>query len=125
MAFYLDIIYSLQAAFISNRIRYEYGGSVIKPIHIDPSQMFYFEGKIEFHWLRALSNCLTALAGAPTQIVLVGMSLLTTEFAPIIAPFPIVTPAKTQTFSPIQTLLPMLTGEPCNSRSSGGIVGED
>lgn len=53
---------------------------------------------------------LTTFAGDPTAIQFSGISLLTTEFAPMIHPFPILTPGKIHTFSPIHTLLPIDTG---------------
>jgi len=41
--------------------------------------------------------------GFPTAIELLGMSFVTTEFAPIVTLFPIVTSGKTVAFAPIQT----------------------
>ena len=46
-------------------------------------------------------------AGAPTAMALDGISLVTTEFAPITAPSPMLTPGKTFTCAPTQTPLPI------------------
>ena len=46
-------------------------------------------------------------AGTPTATEYGSMLLVTTEFAPITAPSPMVTPDKTHTWLPIQTLLPI------------------
>lgn len=50
------------------------------------------------------------LAGEPTTTENGGMSFVTTLFAAIIAPSPIVTPARIVALSPILTLLPMIMG---------------
>ena len=50
--------------------------------------------------------------GFPTAIELLGMSFVTTEFAPIVTLFPIVTSGKTVAFAPIQTWLPIVIGFP-------------
>lgn len=49
-------------------------------------------------------------AGTPAATHYAGISFATTEFAPIIAPRPIVTPGKTLTASPIHTSSSMITG---------------
>ena len=49
-------------------------------------------------------------AGHPTAIVKGGISLLTTDIAPIIEPSPIVTPDRTDTNSPSHTFFSILTG---------------
>ena len=51
--------------------------------------------------------CLITLAGIPAAIELAGMSLVTTELAPMITLSPICTPPHIVTLSPSQTLLPM------------------
>lgn len=50
------------------------------------------------------------LAGIPAATVYGGISLVTTELAPIMAPSPIVTFARIVTLSPIHTFLPIMTG---------------
>ena len=47
------------------------------------------------------------LAGQPAAIQWAGMSLVTTAFAAIITPSPILTPANIVALSPIQTFFPM------------------
>ena len=60
--------------------------------------------------------------GLPPTIQYGGTSFDTTEFAPIIAPSPILTPGRTVTFCPIQTSLPT-TVSPFNGKSSNlGVV---
>jgi len=61
------------------------------------------------------------LAGLPATMALDGTSLVSTEFAPTIAPSPIVTPGRIVALSPIHTLLFITTG-PFEKRglSSGG-----
>lgn len=53
---------------------------------------------------------LIILAGTPATTVFSGTSFVTTAFAPIIAPSPIVIPCKTVAFDPIQTLFPIFIG---------------
>ena len=48
--------------------------------------------------------------GLPTAITPLGIFLLTTLPAPIIVLLPIVTPGKTETLAPIQTLSPIVIG---------------
>ena len=56
------------------------------------------------------SSCLMTLAGRPAANTPAGMSFVTTEFAPITDPSPMVTPGITQTFRQSQTLFPITTG---------------
>lgn len=53
---------------------------------------------------------LTTLAGDPTATENGGISLVTTAPAPIVHPFPMVTPARRTTFPPIQQSFPIVTG---------------
>lgn len=53
---------------------------------------------------------LITLQGLPTATVFEGMSLTTTEPAPMVTLSPMVTPGRMVTLPPIQTLLPMVTG---------------
>ena len=64
-------------------------------------------------------------AGTPVAIDSAGILCVTTAPAPIIAPLPIVTPGIMQTFSPIQTLSSMITGEENKGLSAGDISGLD
>lgn len=48
--------------------------------------------------------------GTPAAKLYGGTSCVTTALAPIIHPYPIVTPGIIQAFSPIQTLFPIVTG---------------
>ena len=50
------------------------------------------------------------LAGLPPTTLYAGTSLVTTEFAAITAPSPMVTPPSIVALSPIHTLFPMMTG---------------
>ena len=50
------------------------------------------------------------LQGLPTATVFEGISLTTTEPAPMVTLSPIVTPGRMVTLPPIQTLLPIETG---------------
>ena len=49
------------------------------------------------------------LAGDPTAIEKLGISLVTTELAPTVTPSPIVTPGKITVFPPIQQSCPIET----------------
>src|ERR1700686_657625 len=67
---------------------------------------------------------LMGLAGAPATMVLGGTTPRTTEFAPTIAPRPIVAGPMITELSPIHTFSPMTTGPPppnrrCTGASSG------
>lgn len=62
------------------------------------------------HFLSSKEYFFTTRAGLPTAILADGISLFTTEWAPITQPSPIVTPGKTITPSPNQQFLPILTG---------------
>ena len=53
---------------------------------------------------------LITLQGLPTATTLDGMSLVTTEPAPMVTLSPIVTPGSMVTLPPIQTLFPIVTG---------------
>src|SRR5215472_3254155 len=67
---------------------------------------------------------LIGLAGAPATMVLAGITPRTTEFAPTIAPSPIVAGPRMTELSPIQTFFPMTTGPPSpNKRWAGGSWG--
>src|SRR6202035_5879379 len=63
---------------------------------------------------------LMGLAGAPATMVLAGTTPLTTEFAPTIAPLPIVAGPMITELSPIHTFSPMTTGPPPPSRRYAG-----
>ena len=63
--------------------------------------------------------------GFPTATEHDGISLTTTEPAPIVTLSPMVTPGKMVTLPPIQTLLPMVTGSAHSRRvlrSEGSIL---
>src|SRR5580704_14515227 len=67
---------------------------------------------------------LIGLAGAPATIVFAGTTPRTTEFAPTIAPAPIVAGPRMIELSPTQTFSPMMTGPPPpSSRWAGGWSG--
>jgi hypothetical protein len=55
-------------------------------------------------------NFLITLAGFPTASELSGMSLVTTEPAPIVQPFPIFTPGQIIALPPIQQSFPIVMG---------------
>src|ERR1019366_4814583 len=74
--------------------------------------------------LKILMGC----AGAPTTMVLDGTTPRTTEFAPTIAPVPMVAGPMITELSPIHTFSPMTTGPPppnkrCAGASSGLLWG--
>ena len=62
-------------------------------------------------------------AGAPTEMVQGGQSRVTTEFAPIAAPSPIVTPGRTTEFAPTTACFPMRTKVRIGVRYAEGTVG--
>src|ERR1700733_15217010 len=67
---------------------------------------------------------LTGFAGTPTTIVLEGITPRTTEFAPIMAPRPIVAGPMMTELSPIHTFSPISTGPPPpNKRWAGASSG--
>ena len=59
----------------------------------------------------------------PTAITLSGKLFETTELEPTIVPFPMVTPGRTVTNSPSQTLSLIITSLANNGLSLGGISG--
>lgn len=69
------------------------------------SVLFYFFSTGSASW-----TFLMTLAGDPTATENAGMLLVTTEPAPIVHPFPIVTPGRMLTLPPIQQSSPMNTG---------------
>src|ERR1700693_2981595 len=67
---------------------------------------------------------LMAFAGAPATMVFEGTTPRTTEFAPTIAPLPIVAGPIMTELSPIHTFSPITTGPPPpNKRCAGGSSG--
>lgn len=65
------------------------------------------------------------LHGLPTATTSDGISLVTTEPAPMVTLSPIVTPGRIVTLPPIQTLLPIETGSAHSSRvflSTGSVL---
>lgn len=61
------------------------------------------------------------LAGIPTAIEYEGISLVTTELAPMTHLSPILTSGKTITFCPIQHPSPIVIGPVCNCCAKNGI----
>lgn len=62
-------------------------------------------------WLiLSVYNCFIIFAGFPAITQLSGKDFVTTEFAPIIQLFPIVTLGKMQLPAPTHTLSPIITG---------------
>jgi hypothetical protein len=55
-------------------------------------------------------RALIGIAGTPATVTPGGTSLVTTAFAPTVAPSPIVTPPRTVTPRPIHTSLPIMIG---------------
>ena len=66
-------------------------------------------------------NFLIGFAGVPTAITKGGNDLETTEFAPTIVPWPIVTPGNTDTNSPNHTLSSITTGSENKGLLLGGV----
>ena len=65
------------------------------------------------------------LQGLPTATTLDGMSLVTTDPAPMVTLSPIVTPGRMVTLPPIQTLFPIVTGSAHSFRvflSAGSVL---
>ena len=56
-------------------------------------------------------NLLITLQGLPTAITFDGISLTTTDPAPMVTLSPIVTPGKIVTLPPIHTFFPIVTGK--------------
>lgn len=116
----------------------------MKHIYCMPNIWSGYKGMAEYHKQYAYSFCyinrfvatvceirvhcsddmtvLTILAGFPTATQYGGISLVTTEFAPTIAPVPIFTFGKMVALSPIHTLSPITT-EPLeySTRFVGGV----
>jgi hypothetical protein len=68
-------------------------------LHVLPGPSGYVTGSTFF----------ITFAGEPTAIEKLGISLVTTEPAPTVVPWPMVTPGKMTVFPPIQQSLPMVT----------------
>lgn len=101
--------HNLSAGF-SNTWNYGASASLYIPIARKTLKLNMEYARTDFEQQAVIDYDSDTLHGLPTATVLEGMSLTTTEPAPMVTLSPMVTPGRMVTLPPIHTLSPMVTG---------------